>query len=724
MANDSRIFLYITGGRTLWVPTHTAAADENGPVHILNSATPRELSRSFYLFDTPIHLVDDPAAAVLVPGAKTPEDVINAVNEFRQICAADNEFLIQRCYDSNRPLAPGPQGLPQVSQQHTHQGLQNQQQQALPSNMNIINQHDAQRDPASAAAAALNRHALLLKLLQQQNPQQQQHQSIFSGLSPLHQPPPITFSKQMPVSGAPTPMGLSAYVPMNNVAAMHQTRSMPYGGNYMMNPGNCAAGLMPPPTQHRGHMRGTGINRDGRGARNLHGHGQFVAPVRDRPEPLPPLPAIPPEVYDVYMNPEQRLICATMPGPRCTVWLRDHEVSSATKNSRYIFCRGGIVLMLKTRWPEIENSKPVELFDQQACAHFLLNGYCSRSNCLHKHHNESQLREIIAAKHVELKGMTKKERHQLSLSLMERDKESAIHNYEEDRPREGSTQEDLSNTGTVNEKNPRSFPLKQVTSATLVDSDKLPGTGENINPKALNKGRASVATVRADVTDGFHFKPPVPLRRNAQNSTRKVLNTADIGVTDSNSDNEDDGNDFFSESSVHTSSRSSSAENVDPAVDADGKEKSEAQAEENWEEATSPLEDCSKKVVPLQSPKPTEQTLEPEEEPVSDMVPAVNAEIVLPEPPAVVDANEERGSAEIEGAEESKACRSQATHETVSPAEEPKQLSDAVPLDAQENEESVEETKAAEKGADANPEVTTDKTGAKVTKSRKRPRKP
>lgn len=151
--------------------------------------------------------------------------------------------------------------------------------------------------------------------------------------------------------------------------------------------------------------------------------GPFNGAVRSEPEPIDIKVTIPPEVLATYTNPSQQLVCATMPGPRMTVWLREHEPPKDTSDRKYVFCRGGIILMLKAKGEEVVASKPVELFGKQICTHFLIHGVCSRSYCLHEHHSEEQLRQLIAARHVELKAMTKKQRHELIHQIMEKEKE-------------------------------------------------------------------------------------------------------------------------------------------------------------------------------------------------------------------------------------------------------------------------------------------------------------
>ncbi|EAN92173.1 hypothetical protein C3747_48g139 [Trypanosoma cruzi] len=592
MAVSSSIFLYITGGRTLWVPGHTPAPGETKPVQILNFASPRELSRSFYLFDMPIQIVNDPSTAAMIPGGKTPEDVITAVNEFRRVCMEDQDFLLKRCYDANKPPPPS-QNIPQQQQpqQQPQPAQQQQPQQFMTGISRMAEALGMRQNPTFNASGTNLNQALLLQLLQQQQQQQQQRSPMPPHASPLQQPPPMTFNRGAMMGSGNLPAG--GNMMMNSAGMMPSVPSAGFNNNYfnpMMSMGGRSAGLMPPPNTYplphamgtvsppiMGH-RGAGVGR------GILSHSPFQAPVRDQPEALPNLPPIPPDILEMYMNPQQKLMCATMPGPRCTVWLREHEIPPATKNPRYVFCKGGIVLMLKTKGSEVANSKPVELFEQQVCAHFLIHNYCSRSNCLHRHHTETQLRQLIAGKHVELKSMTKKERHRLSELVLEKEREGLARAAEDREKRSRDKMEAVRRRGGTGGSTPDAEGLastqnsqppvarvdvgssddedndnnKKKNESEVVDkSNSKEGSndihagemkGEGNKSSELPQERHENETVEKTRVE----KPVVP-RRVAPFSSRRVLNPADIGVTD------DDDDDEASSSSSSSSSVSSSA---------------------------------------------------------------------------------------------------------------------------------------------------------------------
>ncbi|RNE98397.1 hypothetical protein TraAM80_08800 [Trypanosoma rangeli] len=601
MAVSSSIFLYITGGRTLWVPGHTPAPGETKPVQILNFASPRELSRSFYLFDMPIQLVNDPSTAAMIPGGKTPEDVITAVNEFRRVCIEDQNFLLKRCYDANKPpppshnppqlpLQPQPQQSPQQQQQSQPQ------QQLLTGIAGMAETLGTRQNPAFNAAGTNLNQALLLQLLQQQ--QQQQRSSMPLHASPLQQPPPMNFNRGMMRGCGNVPAG--GNMMMNSAGLMPQAPSMGYNNNYfnpMMAMGGRSAGLMPTPNSYSGtptmgRVPAAMMGHRGGGSRGMYSHGQFQAPVRDQPEALPNLPPIPPEILEMYMDPRQKLMCATMPGPRCTVWLREHEIPPVTKNPRYVFCKEGIVLMLKTKGSEVENSKPVELFEQQLCAHFLIHNYCSRTNCLHRHHTETQLRQLIAGKHVELMSMTKKERHRLSERVLEKERESLARAAEdrEQRARErmdaarrregagGST----SNSEAVAPAPSNNPPLARVDASISDDDDADRNKNEDGNvEKDADKKRSEKDNHAGEMkSDGNKSgespserhenetsekgqvqKTTVAPRRSTPFASRRVLNPADIGVTDDEDDDDGSSSSSSSSSSASSSAKASSTKN-------------------------------------------------------------------------------------------------------------------------------------------------------------------
>ncbi|RNF13631.1 uncharacterized protein Tco025E_06120, partial [Trypanosoma conorhini] len=598
MAVSSSIFLYIAGGRTLWVPGHTPAPGETKPVQILNFASPRELSRSFYLFDMPIQIVNDPSTAAMIPGGKTPEDVITAVNEFRRVCMEDQDFLLKRCYDANKPPPPthNPQQLPVQPQQQQAPQQPQQQQQLMTGIAGMAESLGTRQNPAFSAAGTNLNQTLLLQLLQQQ---QQQRSSMPPHASPLQQPPPMNFNRGMMMGCGNAPVG--GNMMMSNAGLLPSAPAMGYNGNYfnpMMQMGGRSAGLMPAPNSFpgapaMGRVPPAMMGSRGGGSRGMYGHGQFQAPVRDQPEALPTLPPIPPEILEMYMDPRQKLMCATMPGPRCTVWLREHEIPPVTKNPRYVFCKEGIVLMLKTKGSEVEHSKPVELFEQQLCAHFLIHNYCSRNNCLHRHHTETQLRQLIAGKHVELMAMTKKERHRLSERVLEKEREGlaraaedreqrARERMEAARRREGaggstsnveavapapSNQPPRARADAVISDDDGAEGKKNADESVEKDTDKRGSSKDNHAGEMKSEGNKSSEQPPSErheneKSEKSHAQKPVAPRRAAPFSSRRVLNPADIGLTDDEDD--DDGS---SSSSSSSSSSASSAKGATKPAD-------------------------------------------------------------------------------------------------------------------------------------------------------------
>ncbi|ORC86109.1 uncharacterized protein TM35_000301490 [Trypanosoma theileri] len=642
MAASNSIFLYITEGRTLWVPGHTPAPGENKPVHILNFATPRELSRSFYLFDMPIQLVQDAQTAAMIPGGKTPEDVIIAVNEFRRVCTEDQDFLLRRCYDANKPPPPQQQQQPQPQPQQAQQ----QQQMVLAGGGGIGDSFALQQNPSLNVAQTNPNQAFLLQLLQQQ---QQQRMAMMPQVSPLQQPPPMTFNRgpMMGVGGSMM-MNNGGMMMPPNLPMMPNNNNSNYG-NPMMSFGR-GAGLMPAPNNTcsvfpamgPGSMQtmvgGRGMGRGGRMMNNA-----FQAPVREQPEPLPVLAPIPDDILEIYMNPQHKLMCATMPGPRCTVWLREYEIPTDTRNPRYVFCKGGIVLMLKTKGTEIEKSKPVELFEQQVCAHFLIHNYCSRTNCLHRHHTEAQLRQLIASKHVELKSMTKKERHRLSELVLEKDREGLARAAEDREQRAKERMEQAkrreaaassSSTTTNNTKNntndsknndssnnkdrnkddnttttigstdgSRTLPMCGHVGGSDDEDESANGNDDKTNTNGITSNGSSdkkdISHKSGEKQTGKQENKPGnrnradpaggPSRRSAPFSSRRVQSTVDIGVTDSEDDDDDDDDSSSSASSSSSSSSSSSnsSKRINEVVNKENdKEKKEKEVEEVEETTT------------------------------------------------------------------------------------------------------------------------------------------
>eukprot|EP00796_Vickermania_ingenoplastis_P004285 gene4285-3101_t len=443
-----QIFLHCRGGRTLWVPSHNALPHETEPVMMLQRIQPSELSRSFYLFDQEIQLVP--------PSTDTPEDVQQAVSRFRAMCKENERFLLAQCYDPKRDIPPRPSQPPVMSGPNTLS--------TPPGEMGINN--------------------MLMQFIQQQQQQQQQPvlplqpspqppvmptaQQIMYGQDGMNSnfapatPPPVLQSPYNSLSQAPPTNfmgGGQGQYPGFPIPGSSAGGGIPYfpppmqpsytggfqgGGAMMIAPGN--QGMAQQPFQNYApyapDMFGAGMGEGSRGRRNNRNHemgrygGQQLGSGRERqnfmapgscqePEPIDQLRQgveVPKDVLSTYRNPAQKLVCATMPGARMTVWLRDHEIPTEplypTKAPKYVFCKGGIILMMKAHGSEVEKSKPVELFPKQICMHFLVHGHCSRRMCIHKHHSEEQLRELIAIRHVQQKAMSKKQRHDLIAGIL------------------------------------------------------------------------------------------------------------------------------------------------------------------------------------------------------------------------------------------------------------------------------------------------------------------
>lgn len=575
MAANRSIFLFVAEGCTLWVPTHVPNENENQPVHMLNYASPRELSRSFRLFDEPIQLVDDPVAAARISGAMTPADVIKAVNEFRRACAEDHDLLMKKCYNSNKQVSSEVQLAPQASTGPAPQPL-------LTNTMGTTGSYGASPNTGVSTPTPLTNQALLLMILQQQQQQQQQHQAaMLSQPSPLHQPPPMSFNNPSLMGSVPPPMGTGVNMPMDNRGMVAPPVPMPYGTPYyMMNQPVCGAGLMPPPIQYGGSAYGKGgrgLGRGARGGRGGNAHWSLSPYARSEPDPLPPLANIPPDVYENYVRGGRELVCATMPGPRCTAWAREHTVPTNRRDTRYVHCRGGVVLILKAKASDIENSKPVELIDQQVCAHFVIHGYCSRNNCMHRHYTEQQLRELIASKITELRALTKSQRQNLSMALLEKERRSSVAAHDARGLRSGGHGE---NTGKNDEvlrdagpsvRSPTSPPtphLQSFSGHAVAAAGGSTHSGGGNNSKARISGKFLSGGVECESGDrgrGVSNSSPSPLEPEKQG--RKPMHTVEIGVTDSNSDNGGDDNDLFTGSNRSSTASAMSEGGLDISVD-------------------------------------------------------------------------------------------------------------------------------------------------------------
>lgn len=405
------IFLHKRFGRTLWVPSHVQEANETQPVEMLSKLTTSELSRSFYLFDEEVNVVP-PSSRSSVPHSRTQQEVLDAVEAFRRRCKENNEHLLSSRYNPMKDSAPPSAAMatPSVPFNPAAVGLVN----SVPSN-----------------------------LPQQGHP--------YGGMMPGYMAPDMGYGMAPPQSiGYPPPpmpgppLHGSMHPNMFHPSDPYEAAMPPMGYPPQYLPGMAPYAGPPMNPRMRGFMRGGyprgGASRGGGppfGSTDFRGpaalHGPFNSPTPVSAEPIEHLMKgveIPREVMAIYSNPAQRLVCATMPGARMTVWLREHEVPAQERGARspfkYVFCKGGIVLMLKAKGSDIEKSKPVELFPKQICTHFLMHGYCSRSGCLHEHHTEEQLRELIAARHVQQKAMSKKQRHDLIAAILSQEADNLV----------------------------------------------------------------------------------------------------------------------------------------------------------------------------------------------------------------------------------------------------------------------------------------------------------
>ncbi|CAD2219590.1 hypothetical protein ADEAN_000709900 [Angomonas deanei] len=261
------------------------------------------------------------------------------------------------------------------------------------------------------------------------------------------------------------------------------------------------------------------------------GYPSYAPGVRSEPEPIDvDRNAIPKEVVDTYTNHRLPLVVATMPGPRMTAWLREFPVPQDRRDRQFVFCKGGIILMLKSRAEEVAFSKPVELLPKQICAHFLIHNYCSRPNCFHQHHTEDQVRLLIAARHVELKAMTKQERKDKVAEILVREKEGTAKAEEERQQRMAAREE-----------------ARRVAHEPILSGGTQDGPTTGVSPQPVPK--------RDDMA--------LPVVPEAPPPRRRVL-PEEIGVTDSSTDGSDSSS--SSSSSSRSSSSSSSAESSRPRV--------------------------------------------------------------------------------------------------------------------------------------------------------------
>ncbi|CCW61859.1 unnamed protein product [Phytomonas sp. EM1] len=587
---SNQIFLHITGGRTVWVPAHKAAPHENKPVHILTSVTSMELARSFYIYDYPIQVVEDPRQAAVSPNCKTVQDVVVAVNEFRRACHADHDYLFQRRYDAKKPHAamptpqptssPNPIGqtdlLAQLLQQRQqqHPPSQPQPQPMIPSS--LLNT-GASIDPGAASlstslggvlgniggpsASGGNRY--------HNRAQAANYMGNYGSKNGMGDNKSmmmmmgVGMPSAQPSSFNPTTMMLGGVA---GGSAAHGNYSAANNPGNMFFPNNMLPPVMMMPQGSYGHPN----SPNPASANSANRVGPYNGETRREPEPIEIKVKIPEEILRTYTNPSQTLVCATMPGPRMTVWLREHPVPENKKDLKYVFCKGGIVLMLKAQGAEVKDSKPVELFQKQICTHFLIHGYCSRTNCLHEHHSEEQLRRLIAARHVELKAMTKKERHQLIEKILEKEKDGLRAAEEEREARQRQRQGRMPTKPQPG----RGRALGEGDDSALAQShDASPKQLDNLSDDSNDHEErippAAGLTKEAKTPDPSGMTPLagskkaglVPSAIGAlpptSGSTKNVTNITSIGVTDS--DDEDSSSEISSNSSSSSASSPSRA---------------------------------------------------------------------------------------------------------------------------------------------------------------------
>ncbi|KAG5505283.1 hypothetical protein JIQ42_07490 [Leishmania sp. Namibia] len=626
---SGQIFLYISNGRTLWVPRHTASPTETKPVCMLNYVTPMELSRSFYLFDYAVQVVENAQMAAMNPNAKTPNEVLAAVNDFRRVCAEDQNFLLQRCYNSP---AQQQQQQPQQQQQQQQQQPQvnaypspyssnNPQQQLMMSSATTSGYSGGNSN--TGAAGGMDSAALLTQLLQQQRQQSrviggntnsqgyqdsntggtygynsnegrgyygsdrgrgdrrmhghaygsnmgypqnmmmmqggmpQQHQPMMMGYNNMS---PYGMDQMMMYGGGPGPM-------YPNARGGSGRRNNSYGDPMMMM------------QQHPG-MYG---NRRGMGNNSQSQQSRMGATVRNEPEPINlDGVTVPEEIKTVYMNPAQQLVIATMPGPHMTVWLREHPFPTDLQDKKFVFGKKGICLMLKASFEEVKGSKPVELFPKQICTHFFIYGYCSRPNCFHEHHNEDQLRELIAVRHVQLKAMTKTQRHQLIDEIEQKEKEglaaAAAHREEREKKRAEAAAEREARRQQRQQQQAQQGPMHTSSSAPNtqpnpsqdIGSDNEDEDGTTMGGAGSSQQQPSANPSLTDMMANSPSQGHQAVSAGAGEAAAKSDAAIKIGITDSD---DDDG-------SSSSGSGSSSVSNAKAKADTDAAEGSEADEDE------------------------------------------------------------------------------------------------------------------------------------------------
>lgn len=539
----AQVFLCVADGRTLWVPTHKAAPHETGNVVILPQANSTELVRSFYLFDHPVQVVEDPRF-VTSPATKTPADVSRAVAQFRERCARDEPFMMSSRYNPNsqRPA-------PQAAQPPQHiQSFQQPQQYNMP--------------PAAAA------------MLPPPSMQQQQPTSYPMMNQSFLQPPAF--------NGAPMH---HQHHQQHQYHHQQQQPMNPYGGYNQQQMGRGGYQQGAPYGGHQQHHHHHQQRFGGPGGMQQQQQQQggpqarFQDIVFNKPQPIELPVEVPKEVRDLYQAAGSRIYLATLPAARITVWLRSHTMTPSNYQ-RYVHCKGGVSLMMKTSAVDVLESKPVELFDRQLCTHFLAHNYCSRKGCLHVHHSEAQLREMVAVKHVLLQDTSKREREQMADDIVAKD-----------RAAQGRPKEDFETRYAIVMAMPPTVvtgtPAHLVTGVASNESDTqavpniLAVTGGNrAGGRPLRDEGGSFGDPAPSQAGGFGGPAPPPA------APRPGRYTGPIGVaSDSDSDSSDTSS-SSSDSSDDSGSDSSSDAGSDAPSSKDGdNEESEATAEQKAQNA-------------------------------------------------------------------------------------------------------------------------------------------
>ena len=539
----SQVFLFVVENKTLWVPTHRPTPDESAPVVVLTNVTQAELTRSFVLFDIAIVLVDNPRLANTTRNARSTFDIVKAVNEFREQCHANSDFMLRRKYEPQQQAPPPP---PQPMQYGGNFGAQQQQQ------PNYFEQGNVQN------AASFNIPSIGLV----------QPSGMFPG------GPGYAYSMGQP---APPPSlnyapGYFPHAQPQHHQFQQQASSMMYAAGGTGMPFSQFPNQAPPPPPVRG---GRSIQQ------------QFSGQAITEPEPISTVSNIPDDIREMYRNTGTKVIITSLPNTRSTVWLRGHTISAANVG-RYIHAKQGVVMLVKPTQSEIEEGKPVFLFDKPVCTFFALNGHCSRLNCLHTHHSEEQVRDLVASKHAELSDLSKDDRKRLVDELLA--KEAAIGRtvgQSFGSAERGHQRVALSRVGIASSDDDDDDSDSE--SSDDDDDDKSSGKRDKSKKKdkkdkkskqkERHESRTIASSISAVASSFVAPPPPPPPPAGAPHHFFSHRITVPIGVA--SDDDDDDGSDWSSSSSSSSSDDSSSSSasedsaKADPAVVLKEKQKQE-----------------------------------------------------------------------------------------------------------------------------------------------------